>query len=138
MKLLEIPFVKKVGIERNSQNQLELSYNPAVYNHLDTIHASAQFTLAETASGEILQSMFPNLVGKVIPVLRDSTVKFKNPAIKSVSAHAFISDEAVEKFNRQFSTKSRALILVDVVLKDNEDTITCTGQFSWFVQAVDM
>ncbi|MCK4671138.1 MAG: DUF4442 domain-containing protein [Candidatus Aegiribacteria sp.] len=41
-------------------------------NHLQTIHASAQFTLAETASGEMLRIELPELVGKVVPIFRDS------------------------------------------------------------------
>ena len=77
MDVVQIPFVKKVGITQAVNGKLELAFSDDTHNHLATMHASAQFTLAETASGEFLQTLFPELVGKVIPVLRDATVKFK-------------------------------------------------------------
>ena len=52
MKVIEIPFVKKVGITKTENNKLELAFTADTQNHLETMHASAQFALAETASGE--------------------------------------------------------------------------------------
>ena len=137
MNILEIPFVKKVGITKTKSNELELEFSTDTHNHLETMHASAQFTLAETASGEFLQMLFPDLVGKVIPVLRDATVKFKQPAIKNVIAYPSISDEAREKFSIQFSKKGRASISVDVDIKDIENTVTCITTCNWFVQKLE-
>jgi len=137
MNVVEIPFVKKVGITKNKNNNLELAFTPDSYNHLETMHASAQFTLAETASGECLQIFFPELVGKVIPVLRDATVKFRKPAVKTIIALPSISEEAIEKFNAQFSKKGRASICVNVDIKDTEDTLTCTASYNWFVQKIE-
>ncbi len=97
MNVVEIPFVKKVGINKNINGELELPFSENVQNHLQTIHASAQFTLAETASGEILQIKFPELAGKVIPLLRDLQIKFKKPAAKSISAYSSISTESLRK-----------------------------------------
>jgi len=70
MNVAEIPFVKKTGIIKTENNELILPFTSDTHNHLKTMHASAQFTLAETASGEFLQTSFPDLAGKVIPVLR--------------------------------------------------------------------
>ena len=137
MNVIEIPFVKKVGITKTNNNELELAYCADNHNHLKTIHASAQFTLAETASGDFLQTLFPELVGKVIPVLRDASVKFKNPAIKNVIAYPSISNEAREKFDTQFSKKGRASISVDVEIRDIENTVTCIATYNWFVQKTE-
>ena len=134
MNVLEIPFVKKVGISKTDTNKLELAFTTDTHNHLETMHASAQFTLAETASGEFLQTLFPELVGKVVPVLRDASVKFKKPAVKNIIAYPSISDEAREKFNNQFSKKGRASICVDVEIKDIDDTVTSIASYNWFVQ----
>jgi acyl-coenzyme A thioesterase PaaI-like protein len=137
MNVIEIPFVKKVGIAQSSNGNLELPFSNDTHNHLSTMHASAQFTLAETASGEFLQTLFPELVGKVIPVLRDATVKFKKPAVKKIIAYPSISDELRIKFNEQFSKKGRASICVDVDIKDIEGTVTCVASYNWFVQKID-
>ena len=137
MDVIEIPFVKKVGIQRRTDGDLELPFNEGVQNHLQTFHASAQFALAETSSGEILQTLFPELVGRVIPVLREAQIKFKKTTNKNICAYPLVSDESRTKFNEQFSKKGRALISVKVEVRDNEGTVTCTCTFSWFVQKIE-
>ncbi len=137
MNATEMPFVKKVGITKSISNKLELPFSHDTHNHLATIHASAQFTLAETANGELLQTVFPELVGKVIPLLRDAKVKFKKPAVKNIIAYPSISDESRDKFNPQFTKKGRASISVDVDIKDTENTLTCCARYNWFVQKIE-
>ena len=137
MNVFEIPFVDKVGIQRNADGKLELPFDTGVQNHLQTIHASAQFALAETASGDILQKSFPDLVGKVMPVLRESQIKFKKPANKKIVAYPSVTSESLSKFKEQISKKGRALISVEVQVKDVDGTVTCTGTFKWFVQRID-
>ena len=136
MNVIEIPFVKKVGITKADNNKLELSFASDTQNHLGTMHASAQFTLAETASGEFLQTLFPELIGKVVPVLRDANVKFKKPATKNLTAYPSITDEEKEKFDSRFSNKGRASITIDVELKDADGTLTCITSYNWFVQKI--
>ena len=136
MNVLEIPFVKKVGISKNNNN-LELAFTTDTHNHLETIHASAQFTLAETASGEYLQNLFPELVGKVIPVLREASVKFRKPAVNNIIAYPSMTDEAKDKFNLQFTNKGRASICIEVEIRDIENTLTSTASYNWFVQKID-
>jgi hypothetical protein len=109
MNVIEIQFVDKVGIQRNTDGGLELPFYTGVQNHLETIHASAQFALAETASGEILQKSFPNLAGKVIPVLRESQVKFKKPADKKIVAYPSVTAESLSKFDEQISKKGEGV-----------------------------
>ena len=136
MNVIEIPFVKKVGITKTDNNKLELSFASDTQNHLGTMHACAQFTLAETASGEFLQTLFPELIGKVVPILRDAKVKFKKSAVNNIIAYPSISDEEKEKFNLQFSRKGRSSITVDVELKDSEGTLTCITSYNWFIQKI--
>ena len=104
---------------------------------MQTIAASAQFALAETASGEALQEKFPELAGKVIPILRDSPVKFRKPATKAITASPSVSDEAISRFREQFEKKGRSSISVNVELRDAEGVVTCTGVFNWFVQRIE-
>ena len=137
MDVTKIPFVEKVGVVRQSGGRLELPFNDSIQNHLQTIHASAQFALAETASGEALQALFPELVGKVVPVLRESQIKYSRPAIKAISAYPTVTDEALSKFKEKFKKKGRSSILVHVEVKDSENTIICTAKFNWFVQSIE-
>lgn len=137
MNVAEIPFVKKTGIIKTENNELILPFTSDTHNHLKTMHASAQFTLAEAASGEFLQTSFPDLAGKVIPVLRQADVKFKKPAVKNITAYPSISNEAIEKFNIQFAKKGRASIAVNVDIKDTEGTLTCIASYNWFIQKLE-
>ncbi len=129
--------IRKKNWHYKKNNELELEFTTDTHNHLKTIHASAQFSLAETASGDFLQILFPDLVGKVVPVLRDATIKYKKPAAKNIIAYPSISNEAREKFDTQFSKKGRASISVDVDIKDIENTVTCIATYNWFIQKIE-
>jgi acyl-coenzyme A thioesterase PaaI-like protein len=137
MDVTQIPFVEKVGIVRTEQGILKLPFSASTKNHLDGIHASAQFTLAETASGEALQLLFPELVGKVVPVLRESQVKFKRAASTAISAFPTVSEDAISKFRERFERKRRSSIAVAVEMRDSDGAVTSVGTFEWFVQAIE-
>lgn len=135
IKATEIPFVKHIGITDEKEN-LRLDFKDNVLNHIKTIHASAQFTLAETQSGIHLQSLFPELEGKVVPVLRDAQIKYKKPAVEKIIAFSSTNEEAVEKFKMQFEKKGRGSLQIDVEVKDINDVLTCQASFTWFIQAL--
>jgi len=134
MDVTQIPFAKHIGIEKKDEGTLKLEPSELVQNHIQTIHASAQYALGETQTGLHLQLAFPELVGKVVGLLRGSTVKYKNPATTSIYALASIEEEEKKKFLTQLERKGRASIVVEVMLKDEEDKITMQGTFTWFVQ----
>ena len=135
MDVTQIPFVKYIGIKKDGQT-LKLEASDTVQNHMQTIHASAQFTLAETQSGLLLQRIFPELEGKVLAVLRGSTVKYKNPAISTIYATASIEKDMKEKFLNQLERKRRATIVIGVQVLDEEEILTMQGNFTWFVQKI--
>ena len=134
IKATDIPFVKHIGIKEKKE-QLSLELKKSVCNHVETIHAAAQFTLAETESGMHLQSLFPELEQKVIPLVRDAQIKYKKPAAERIIAYSFVEAEAVEKFKAQFEKKGRALLQIKVEIRDINNTLTCEARFTWFVQA---
>lgn len=135
MRATDIAFVNLVGIEQDG-DAVSLEFKDDILNHINTIHASAQFTLAETQSGLHLQKIFPELEGKVVPVLRDAKVKYKKPALKKIVAYAGVTDKAVKKFKEQFDKKGRGLIEVNVDVKDIDGVLTTQASFSWFVQKI--
>ena len=137
MEVTEIPFVKHIGIEQEG-SQLALSSSYELGNHIGTIHASAQFALAETQSGLFLQEEFSDIEGEVLPLLRSSTVKYKSPATTKLKAVAIVSNEVKEKFKEQFLKRGRATIAVEVKLLDSADVITMVGEFVWFVQRLNI
>ena len=135
MKIKDIPFADYVGV-KSEKNTISLDFRDEVINHVKTIHASAQFTLAETKSGMYLIEKFPELEGKVIPLLRDAQVKYKKPALENIYAQASISQESIDKFTSMFEKKGRANISVDVQVKDINEVLCSEASFSWFIQKV--
>ena len=136
MDVTQIPFARYVGIERKEEGRLKLEATEVVQNHIQTIHASAQFALAETQSGLFLQLEFPELVGKVAGILRSSSVKYKNPASTSIYASASIKEDDKKKFLRQMEKKGRAMITIDTVLKDKNDIVVMGGTFYWYIYQI--
>lgn len=133
---MKIPFVTHIGIKEKDEKTLKLSFNESVKNHVGTMHGAAQFALAETQSGFYLESIFPQYKGKFIPLLRSSSVKYKNPATTELYGTATASKESLEKFEAQFLKKGRASISVSVELRDSNDVLTMTGEFAWFIQKI--
>lgn len=136
MQAIQIPFVKLVGI-KNKNSTLSLDFRDNVKNHIGTIHASAQFTLAETQSGIYLQTIFPELEGRVVPIVRDAQIKYKKPAKQKIFAYASCTDEAIVKFREQFDKKGRASIQVSVEIRDINDIVTFEGIFNWFIVQIN-
>ncbi|WP_458699861.1 PaaI family thioesterase [Sulfurospirillum sp. 1307] len=135
IKATDIPFVSHIGI-KDENNELSLDFKEDVLNHIKTIHASAQFTLAETQSGLHLQKLFPELEGKVIPVLRDAQIKYKKPAQEKIIAFSSSDEEAIEKFKAQFEKKGRGSLQINIEVKDINDVLTSQATFTWFIQAL--
>ncbi len=138
MQTMDIPFATHVGIKKKEEGTLMLLSTKIVQNHIQTIHGAAQFALAETQSGLYLRSLFPEYAEEVIPLLRGSTVKYKHPATTDIYAVAFVSDDIKEKFEAQFLKKGRASITLSVELRDSDEVVTMVGEFTWFVQKLDL
>ena len=135
MTVKDVPFASFVGIKEN-RDELSLDFKDKIQNHVKSIHASAQFTLAETKSGLYLVELFPDLSGKVVPLLRDAKIKYKKPALEKIIAFANIEDEEIEKFKAIFDKKGRGSISVKVQVKDINNVLCSEGEFSWFIQAL--
>ena len=129
-----IPFANHIGVQAHDSTTLELETQRSVHNHVETIHAAAQFTLAETQSGLFLLSLFSDYADEMIPLLRSSTVKYKNPATTKLTAEARVNEEDKSKFEKQLLKRGRAMLSVEVELKDNKGVVTMVGTFGWYVQ----
>ena len=129
-----LPFANYIGVKARNKKELELVPHREVENHIGTIHAAAQFTLAETQSGLYMLSLFPEYSDDVVPLLRSSNIKYKFPATTALVALASVTKEDKDKFERQFLRHNRAMLMVHVEVRDSNDTVTMLGDFGWFIQ----
>jgi acyl-coenzyme A thioesterase PaaI-like protein len=132
MEITHIPYAQTIGLEKGKDGILRLNNDESLHNHVQTIAAAAQFSLAELASGEHLLTLFPELVEQVVPILRDSRLKYKKPATSTISAHASVREKSVSKFTRQLDKKGRALITVKVEIRDHNGVVTSSGLTTWW------
>ena len=135
MNLKDIPFAKLLDIsESNSEFLFELSDDEKYTNHLGTVAAAAQFSLAEFASGQWMINSFPDIATQVIPVLRKSDVKFRKPAIGRVRARAIVNEETRHQFISELMQRNRALLKVLIELVNDDSEVVMSGTYEWFIQ----
>jgi acyl-coenzyme A thioesterase PaaI-like protein len=135
MKVTELPFNKFIGLkeyEPGSEYLLELPENENHLNHLNTVHASALFSLAEASSGEFLLRAFGNLDFQVVPVVRYVGVKYKKPAEGRIRSKAKLKATKKEEIIQILSTRGRATINVEVILINDNIEAVPTAEFDWF------
>lgn len=134
MNVLELPFNKYIGLEKSADSQylLMLADKSEYLNHLDTVHASAQFALAEATSGFFLLGEFRDETN-ILPVVRKVETKYRKPAIGNIFSKAYFINTNKETITAELNTRSRALITVRVSLFDAADKNVMQADFEWFV-----
>jgi hypothetical protein len=142
MDVTTIRFNAFLGIKRDSADlaaPLCLPESTDYHNHLDTVHASAQFALGEAASGDCLLRRFRDLTERetLVPVVRTVEVKYRKPAQGAIRATAEITDEIESATRSTLARKGRAVIPVAVTIVDSAGQMTMTAVFEWFVQRLE-
>lgn len=139
MKATDLALNRLLGIvaaPAGAGHLLEMPFTPQLVNHLGTMHAAAQFALAEAASAECLQRHFGAAVGPVFAVVRGAEVKYRRPATGDLLAHGAPDENTREHLVADLAGRGRgnAVILID--LKDRAGTLTLHAKFDWFISRV--
>ena len=134
MDVTKLPFNNFVGLKLSDKSEylLMLDNRFEYRNHLDTVHASAQFALAEATSGHFLLNEFSELTN-IVPVVRKVETKYKKPANGVVFSKAKFMDEKREEILESLNQKGRTMIKVEVSLFSEADTLVMQSVFEWFV-----
>jgi acyl-coenzyme A thioesterase PaaI-like protein len=134
MNLKDIPFAGMIRLsEAEGEYTFALDDDIAYTNHLGTVAAAAQFSLAEFTSGQWLLDTFPDLAQQAIPMLRKSSVKFKTPGKGRVRAKVQVSETTALEVRKQLTEKKRALCEIEVVVVNDEEKVIMIGIFEWFI-----
>lgn len=136
MNILDIPFNRFLSLQPHETDRriMSLRYAPELTNHIGTMHASAQFALAEACSGQFMLTRFPEEVDGNIALLRKSEVKYKRPAKSDIVAEAWCDDGTIEGFISRLERKHRSFLPVDVAVRDEEGIVTMQGTFEWYIE----
>jgi acyl-coenzyme A thioesterase PaaI-like protein len=104
-------------------------------NHLNTVHASALFSLAEASSGQFLLNEFSELTD-IVPVVRKVETKYKKPATGVVFSKAKFLETEKTEILEALSKRGRALLKVEVSLFDENEVSIMQSVFEWFVTKI--
>lgn len=135
MHLHEIPFARLLALEPGEAEAciLALPDAPQYLNHLGTVAAAAQFSLAEFTSGQWLLNTYPEWADRVVPILRRSEVRFRKPAQGRLCASVPFEGLAVPDLQTELETRGRALISIPVLLHDASSQLVMEGRYEWFL-----
>jgi acyl-coenzyme A thioesterase PaaI-like protein len=137
MHVTDISINKTLGMQLAPSGNgyiLEMRESPIVLNHVGTVHASAQFALAEATSGEFLLRHMSDAHGEIFAVLRSSQVKFRKPARGTLRASARFVGGNADLVMTELATRGRTLVPVFVDVTDTSNVVTMTGQYDWLLQ----
>ena len=135
MDILAIPFHRFLNIKKDNIYEyiFKIDERPEYMNHLGTIHACVQLSLAEATSGEFLLQQFHELKNELIPVVRKTEVKYHKPANGELFSKASFVATGKEQILTELNTRKRALLKVKVEVFDIEKTKAATAVFDWFI-----
>jgi acyl-coenzyme A thioesterase PaaI-like protein len=140
MDIAGIPFHRLIGIRAPRPGEaamLALDDGPELHNHLGTIHASAQYALAEACSGAVLLEHLGDLASRVVPVLRRGEVKYRRPARGTLYASAALSAGDEARVRSELATKGRSMVDVAVQVVDAAQAVVLTAALSWFLHLAE-
>lgn len=134
MNVFELPFNKYIGLKKSFDDEylLMLPDKNEYLNHLETVHASAQFALAEATSGYFLLEQFQELTD-ILPVVRRVETKYKKPAQGMIFSKACFANTNKEVILGELNSKKRVLLTVKVQLFDSHRNMIMQADFEWFV-----
>lgn len=139
MDVSTLPFNKHLGLRVSpSEGEPTVILRPCAdhLNHVGTVHAAVIYGVAEAASGHCLAAQFPDLVDSTVAVLRNSSAKYRRPALADGAIHArgALAEQSAVKFRERLTLRGRASVDVEVSVTQN-DAELFTGTFGWFVAA---
>jgi acyl-coenzyme A thioesterase PaaI-like protein len=139
LRATDLAYNRALGIRDaapGAEHLLELPFGPLVQNHLGTLHAAAQFSLAEAASAECLQRCYGAELGDVFAVVRGVEVKYRKPAAGDLLAYGAPNEPTRLHLLAEMAARGRGKAVILIDLKDRSGTLTFHGQFEWFISRV--
>lgn len=134
MNLTSIPFAQMIRLQEGEGDYLFcLPAHQDYTNHLGTVAAAAQFSLAEFASGQWLLNTFPEWAELVVPMLRNSQVKFNQATTGSIYAKVSVSKDTIQQVEEELKQLKRSKCSIPVKVLNNEGHVVMTGNFEWIL-----
>ncbi|NUT40115.1 MAG: DUF4442 domain-containing protein [Thermoactinospora sp.] len=133
--LLEtVPFARTLGITFDSVADgvavCRVADRPELRNHVGGPHAGALFTLAESASGAAMLSVFADQLSRATPLVTVSTVKYLKLALGEIVATAHVRADRAAVLELLDAGK-RPTFEVAVELRNADDVVVSELTVDW-------
>jgi acyl-coenzyme A thioesterase PaaI-like protein len=132
-----VPFVGHLNLEITSIGEGEatvvLPERPELLNHVDSQHAGALFTAAETASGAAFVGAFAERMGDVTPLARSAEVAYEKIAEGPITATATLGINA-EAALATLDAEGKVEFPCEVELTNKNGQRVATATVHWHVR----
>jgi acyl-coenzyme A thioesterase PaaI-like protein len=104
-------------------------------NHLGTIHAGAQFLLAEAVSGAAFAGAFAAQLAQAVPLIEKLETHYVARARGDITAQGQIDPATLPAAYAEFAEHGKARLVVNVTVKDAEDKAVMRAVAHWYLRA---
>lgn len=124
-----IPCVRRMGIQVLEMEPRRVTLRMPIegnQGHLGSIYAGILFTAAEIPGGALFLTTFDP--ARCVPIVKSMEIKFKKPALTDVTITVEISQEEVDRINREVEEKGKSDFVLEGQLKDAGGAVVCESR----------
>jgi acyl-coenzyme A thioesterase PaaI-like protein len=103
-------------------------------NHIGTIHAGAQFLLAEAVSGAAFAGAFAAQLAGAVPLIEKLETHYVARAQGDIAAHAEAPLDEVQAAHAAFAAEGKARLVLHVSVTDGEGKEVMRGVAHWYLR----
>lgn len=102
-------------------------------NHMGTIHAGAQFLLAEAVSGAAFAGAFAQAIAEAVPLIEKLETHYVGRAKGDITARAEIDAASIPAAHAAYAQDGKARLMVNVTVKDGEGKDVMQAVAHWYI-----
>lgn len=113
----------------------ECADTPPFRNHLGTIHAGAQFLLAEAVSGAAFAGAFAAQLQDAVPLIERLETHYVDRAVGDISARAEIDPADLPAAHTAYGAEGKARLILSVTVQDAEGKDVMRAVAHWYLRS---
>jgi thioesterase domain-containing protein len=133
-----VPFARALGVRfeeiEPERVVVSMPFAPERTNHVNTVHAAAEFGLGESAAGALVFTAFASAMHEgFVPVVANASITYKRPAPGYLRAEAALTVEERARALEQLASEGKARFNVPVTITNADGKIACEMVTEWAI-----
>ncbi|WP_232327741.1 DUF4442 domain-containing protein [Herbidospora yilanensis] len=132
--LQSVPFARTLGVSFDSVDSgtavARLADRPDLHNHVGGPHAGVVFSLAESASGAAMLSLFGDTLDRATPLATVGRVAYRKLALGDLTAEAVVRAER-DAVLAELASQKRPEFTVEVTVRDSAGVTVAEVTVEW-------